>query len=85
MIGGLLGHIQYGWWHGDCLWVDEEYRGQGYASKLMFQAEIYAEDNSLIGIYFETWVFKQDHSMKNWGILFLVNCPIAHLVLHFIL
>lgn len=51
----------------------------------MTQAEIYAEDNGLIGIYFETWDFQARPFYEKLGYTVLANCQIAHLVLHFIL
>lgn len=78
LIGGLLGNVQYGWWHGDCLWIDENYRGQGYGSKLMIQAEIFAEENGLTGIYFETWDFQARPFYEKQGYTVfgeLSDCP----------
>src|SRR5215831_15979937 len=43
-MGGLLGNIWGGWLYITYLWIDEPVRGQGWATKLMDQAEAYGRE-----------------------------------------
>ncbi|MEO6011997.1 MAG: GNAT family N-acetyltransferase [Devosia sp.] len=41
-VGGLLGSIWGDWLEVDSLWVDEAWRGRGYATQLLAEAERFA-------------------------------------------
>lgn len=45
LAGGLLGHVWGGWLDIKTLWVAEAYRGQGWASRLIAEAESFAVAN----------------------------------------
>lgn len=45
LAGGLMGHVWGGWLDIKTLWVDEPYRGQGWARRLIGEAEAFARDH----------------------------------------
>lgn len=38
-IGGIIAEVYWGWLNIEYLWVDEKYRGKGFGSKLLNEAE----------------------------------------------
>ncbi len=58
MIGGAFGYDSWGWLSIDLVWVDEAYRGNDLATKLMAKMEEYAKDNELNRIKLETGSFQ---------------------------
>ena len=47
--GGLLGLLWGGWLHVTYLWVAEAARGHGYGTRLLHEAEAYAQARGAIG------------------------------------
>jgi GNAT superfamily N-acetyltransferase len=56
--GGLLGLLWGGWLHVTYLWVAEAARGQGYGTRLLREAEAYAQARGAIGATLETYSFQ---------------------------
>ncbi len=54
IVGGLLGNIVGGWLHVRSLWVDQMWRGRGYATELMAAAEKYAIGKGCIAAALQT-------------------------------
>ena len=54
IIGGLFGNIAGGWLHARALWVDQLWRGRGYATDLMAAAERYAIAKGCVAAFLQT-------------------------------
>lgn len=50
IVGGLIGQIQWGWFHVRFLWVDEARRGRGVGGRLMLEAEAESRRQGLQGV-----------------------------------
>ena len=57
-MGGLLGNIWGGWLYVTYLWIDEPVRGQGWASRLMDEAEDYARERGAHSATLDTHSFQ---------------------------
>ncbi len=57
-LGGLLGSAWGCWLHISYLWVDEVVRGQGWATRLMDQAEAYARERGCHSVQLDTHSFQ---------------------------
>jgi GNAT superfamily N-acetyltransferase len=57
-IGGLYGQAFYGWLYIMLLFVPEELRGQDYGTKLLAEADEWANKQQLSGIYVDTYTFQ---------------------------
>jgi ribosomal protein S18 acetylase RimI-like enzyme len=55
--GGLTGYVWGGWLHVNFLWVSEALRGQGYGSRLLDAAEVFAAEHGAAGATLETHSF----------------------------
>jgi GNAT superfamily N-acetyltransferase len=49
VLGGVLGQLWGGWLHVTYLWVAEKARGAGYGTRLMQNAEAYAQSRGAVG------------------------------------
>jgi len=58
IVGGVQGNLWGRSTHIDALWVDDNYRGRGYGSKLMKAIEEYAAAHGYPLIYLETASFQ---------------------------
>jgi GNAT superfamily N-acetyltransferase len=57
-VGGLLGNIWGGWLYVTYLWIDEPVRGQGWATRLMDQAEAYGREHGCHSAVLDTHSFQ---------------------------
>jgi ribosomal protein S18 acetylase RimI-like enzyme len=57
-MGGLLGNIWGGWLYITYLWIDEPVRGQGWATRLMDQAEAYGRERGCHSATLDTHSFQ---------------------------
>jgi ribosomal protein S18 acetylase RimI-like enzyme len=57
-MGGLLGNIWGGWLYITYLWIDEPMRGQGWATRLMDQAEAYGRERGAHSVVLDTHSFQ---------------------------
>ena len=55
IVAYLHGHIMWDWMKIETIWVSEEHRRLGLASKLLQEAEILAHQQNLVGIEVKTW------------------------------
>lgn len=53
-LGGLLGYVWADWLFVSILWVDEQLRGQGHATKMMDAAEDYARERGCHSAHLDT-------------------------------
>jgi GNAT superfamily N-acetyltransferase len=54
ILGGLFGGIWGGWLHVGSLWVEQMWRGRGYATELMAAAEKYAIGKGCVAAFLQT-------------------------------
>ena len=58
IVGGLLGHLYWGWLSVETLWVDEGYRGQGLGGRLLDMAEAEARRHGCAHVQLDTLTFQ---------------------------
>ena len=58
IVGGLLGHLYWGWLSVETLWVDERYRGQGLGGRLLDMAEAEARQHGCAHVQLDTLTFQ---------------------------
>ena len=58
IVGGLLGKTEWGWLHVETLAIREEYRNQGYGSKLLALAEEEAVARACHDVLLDTFSFQ---------------------------
>lgn len=54
IIAGLDGNCSYGWLHINLLWVDDQFRGQGFGRMLIERASIWASKQDCHSIWLDT-------------------------------
>jgi len=57
-VGGLTGRAIYDWLFIELLHIPESFRGQGVGTKLMTEAEDFARQRGLAGIWLDTYDFQ---------------------------
>src|SRR5437660_1555654 len=67
MIAGLTAEIFWNALYLHLLWVDEEYRHQGYGSSLLHRAEELAVENSCDFVYLDTFEFQAPAFYARYG------------------
>jgi ribosomal protein S18 acetylase RimI-like enzyme len=58
VLGGVLGQLWGGWLHVTYLWVAEKARGAGHGTRLMQNAEAYAQSRGAVAATLETHSFQ---------------------------
>jgi GNAT superfamily N-acetyltransferase len=58
IVGGLLGHLYWGWLSVETLWMDEAYRGQGLGGRLLDMAEEEARRHGCAHVQLDTLTFQ---------------------------
>ncbi len=58
LVGGLLGHLYWGWLAVETLWVDEQLRGQGLGGRLLDMAEAEARRYGCRHVQLDTLSFQ---------------------------
>jgi GNAT superfamily N-acetyltransferase len=81
IVGGLLGDIYWGWLYISILWLEEEYRGGGYGSRLLEMAEEEALRQGCAAIHLDTMSFQaqpfyEKHGYQVFGQL--DDLPVGH-------
>ncbi|QWC00182.1 GNAT family N-acetyltransferase [Mycoplasmatota bacterium] len=66
-VGGIYGNFQYDYLFINILYVDEDYRGQHIASKLMDMIEVEAARRQVYNLYLTTFEFQALDFYKNRG------------------
>lgn len=72
--GGLVGFFAWNWMSVDWLWVADEFRGQGYGSALLLEAEALARRSGCVGAKLDTYEFQarpfyEKYGYEVWGVL----------------
>jgi len=67
VIGGLCGYSVLGTMTVDDLWVDEQYRGQGYGKDLLMYAERVAKEKNCIALQTACFSFQSLGFLKGYG------------------
>jgi GNAT superfamily N-acetyltransferase len=67
LLGGLAGHLRYGWLHIDLLWVAERARGSGLGARLVGDAEAEAVRRGCGRSRVETWDFQAPGFYRKLG------------------
>lgn len=78
LYGGAVGHVEYGWYMLDLLWVDVSCRKTNIGTSLLQRIEGYARKNGLAGIRLETWDFQARGFYEKQGFVVfgeLNDCP----------
>jgi len=57
-VGGLTGRAVYDWLFVELLHIPERFRGQGVGTRLMAEAERFARERGLCGIWLDTYHFQ---------------------------
>lgn len=58
IVGGLLGHVYYGWLFVSNLWVADEHRGGGHGARLLARAEEEARARGCRAVWLDTFSFQ---------------------------
>ncbi len=67
VIGGVLGHIIYGWYHLTDFYINEKYRKQGFGSKVIENIEQFARKNNALGVKIDSWDFQAPKFYQKLG------------------
>jgi GNAT superfamily N-acetyltransferase len=68
IVGGVIGNYgSFGWIYVDTLWVGEELREQGYATKLMAMIEAEGKRHGCTNIYLNTFSFQAPRFYEKLG------------------
>ena len=62
ILGGIVGRIKLNWAQIDVLWVDEDFRHQGYSAALLNKLIDFAKEKNCIGLRTDTF----DDGAKNF-------------------
>ncbi len=54
LCGGLTGNLRWSWLYVEVLWVRRDLRGQGYGSRLLQGAEVFAEASGGVAVHLDT-------------------------------
>lgn len=55
VIGGVVGHVAWGWLYLDRVWVRADHRGRGHGAALMAAAEAIAREAGCAGVHLDTF------------------------------
>lgn len=74
VVGGLVGHTEWGWLYCSLLWIPEELRGQDWGSKLLQAAEDEARKRGCLNVHLDTFGFQakgfyEKHGYSVFGVL----------------
>ena len=58
MVGGVIGVVYWDWFSLDLMWMEEEYRGQGYGHRLLTLAEEEARKRGARHAHLDTFSFQ---------------------------
>lgn len=55
LVGGVIGHVAWGWLYLDRVWVDASWRGRGHGAALLRTAEEWARGSGCVGLHLDTF------------------------------
>lgn len=67
LVGALTCDMLWDWLYVDELWVQEQYRGQGVGRYLMLQAEEFAKNRNIIGLWLWTQSWQAESFYQKLG------------------
>lgn len=67
LVGGIFAFLSYGWCTIELLWIDEQYRGENLASKIMKQIELFSLKEGVTRFKVETGSFQALDFYKKQG------------------
>jgi GNAT superfamily N-acetyltransferase len=67
IVGGIIGATYWDWLYVDLMWIQEEFRGQGYGSRLLALAEDEARKRGAKNAYLDTFSFQAPEFYKKFG------------------
>jgi len=67
IVCGLLGRRDYRWLMIDWLWCGEDHRGQGLGRRMMSEAEDFALERGLLGLFVQTATFQAPGFYRRLG------------------
>ncbi len=67
IVGGLVGETYLGWMFIALFWVADEFRGQGFGSKIMRAAEKEARGRGVKNVYVDTFSFQSPGFYEKLG------------------
>jgi GNAT superfamily N-acetyltransferase len=67
IVGGLTGYVLYEWMFIQFLSVAPELRGQGLGEQLLDQAEAWAREQGLLGMWLDTFAFQAPDFYRKVG------------------
>lgn len=67
VVGGIIGATYWNWLYVDLMWLKEEFRGQGYGSRLLELAEEEARQRGAKNAYLDTFSFQAPDFYKKHG------------------
>jgi ribosomal protein S18 acetylase RimI-like enzyme len=82
IVGGVIGVVYWDWFSLDLMWMEEEYRGQGYGRRLLALAEEEASKRGARHVHLDTFSFQapgfyEKHGYEVFGEL--PDFPAGHL------
>ena len=74
VVGGMIGHVAWGWLYLERVWVDAGWRGQGHGAALLRAAEAFAAESGCAGLHLDTFGdeavgFYRRQGFEVWGTL----------------
>jgi GNAT superfamily N-acetyltransferase len=72
VVGGVIGVVYWDWFSLDLMWMEDEYRGQGYGHRLLTMAEEEAQNRGARHVHLDTFSFQapgfyQKHGYEVFG------------------
>lgn len=67
LVGGVFAYLSYGWCTIELLWIDEQYRGNDLATKILKKIEAFAINEGVIRFKVETGSFQALDFYKKQG------------------
>jgi GNAT superfamily N-acetyltransferase len=75
IVGGLSGATFFGWLSIELLWVDDAFRGKGYGSELLRQAEAFGQKRGCERAYLNTMSFQAPEFYVSQGYIEFAQLP----------
>jgi GNAT superfamily N-acetyltransferase len=75
IVGGLNAATFFGWLAIELLWVDDAFRGQGYGSELLRQAEAIGRERGCERAYLNTMSFQAPAFYESFGYVEFARLP----------
>ena len=67
VLGGVIGATYWEWGYINLMWIQDDYRGQGYGARLLAKAEDLARERGAQYVYLDTFSFQAPDFYKKYG------------------